>query len=147
MLKNGSEYVNQDILLAIEYFEEAITQENDIFAIFNLSKIYFYGQGIPVDVRQASSKLKQLNHMNFDINNILDYIEKHQTLLNQSENERLDDRDMNDILPQQYRYLFPPNCFQALDFIYSIDQYSIIIPTEELKESYSVTNQFYEGLL
>lgn len=147
MLKNGSECVNQDILLAIEYFEEAIKMEKDIFAIFNLSKMYFYGQGIPVDVGQASSKLKQLNLLKFDINNILDYIEKHQTRLNQSENERLDDRDMNDILPKQYRDLFPPNCFRALDFIYSIDQYSIIIPTEELKQLYSVTNQFYEGLL
>ncbi|KAK8834264.1 hypothetical protein M9Y10_027912 [Tritrichomonas musculus] len=47
--KNG-EGVKQNIMMSIEYFNEAIKQENDLVSMFNLAHIYFFEEGVDLDL-------------------------------------------------------------------------------------------------
>lgn len=151
ILKNGNRSVPKTTPLAIEYFETAIKQYNDIFALFNLSRMYFYGEGVPINIDKATTLFSQLDASNFDINKLLDYLGQYPTKFAQISNEILNNLDMAHILPGSWKHVFPPNCLDSIDFIYTFDEF---LPINELLEttiskqlkSQPIITAFYGGL-
>lgn len=126
ILKNGNQSVSKNIPLAIEYFEAAIKKFYDIFALFNLFRMYLYGEEVPKNIDKAITLLSQLKTSQFDSSRILDYIQRHSMISTHIFNETSDHCDMNQILPISYRDLFPPKCFNSIAFVYSIGSWNLM---------------------
>ncbi|KAK8838058.1 hypothetical protein M9Y10_036008 [Tritrichomonas musculus] len=59
--KNG-EFVEKNITSALLYFKEGIENDKDVFAHYNLSRIYYFGEDVEKDEMKAYELLEKVVH-------------------------------------------------------------------------------------